>query len=671
VVRGAPADPRSDLYAIGATLFWLMTGKPLFTGTVVEVLAAQEKRPVPSIASQVPGVGIGVVDVLYRLLQKDPVRRPQTAQEVVGLLDSVIERMARDTGVPQSVDSAPPARVDSPVPTRTGDSPFEAVAEPDQPFIGQPTGVMGTLKQMSVVDVLQTLEIGKKSARVDVHLGDGDKGTLHIHDGQIVHATTNTLTGEKAVFALVRKRDGLFRIHYEREACVTNVTRPTQFVLLEAMRQIDETAAPTTAAPTAAAPNKVAPQTPPTSIAAVSSHVHDPVPASPPVPLPSESANLVTSPELRPIAAVNARRLPPHVLNQKPVANARPLIDQLPPADPFGSDGGADGDTMRVADGNPLASDFARPLEEPTLPALRLASRIGPRTGAALRRAQQLLLRLDRLLSRQLRSVNSAVRAQVPVWNAHLEARFSPVRSRLAKVVPRLAQLPLWQLAVALLTVIGCAWMTTSALLARGAGHMSAADAMGAILDGQPHLVIASLEQVPVAALSPNQQLTLGHAYLAAGDGPSAWPHYHHALAAGVVDATLLRALVERLDVERPDDELDLLILWPDFELHDALLDHLYGPSVPARENAAVVLTERGSIGEFSPEVLARLDLNSAPNCVKRRAALAALRAIGKSEASRAAIEQVGREHPSCFSTELQNTYRTVADRLKDALDLR
>src|SRR5581483_11626405 len=107
-VKGAPADVRTDIYALGATLFQLVTARPLFEGATPDVLAAHQKKPVPSIATMVPDAGIAVVDILYRLLHKEPARRPQTATDVVKLLDEAIARTSSSTGSSQS-SSAPSA----------------------------------------------------------------------------------------------------------------------------------------------------------------------------------------------------------------------------------------------------------------------------------------------------------------------------------------------------------------------------------------------------------------------------------------------------------------------------------------------------------------------------------------------------------------------------------
>jgi hypothetical protein len=111
----------------------------------------------------------------------------------------------------------------------------------------RPTGVMGTLVQMPLTEILQTLDFGKKTARVEVYFADRD-GAVHVHDGQIVRADAQTMVGdvhegEAAVIELCRPKDGFFRIHYERNTIDRNVQRPTTFVLLEALRHLDEAGA--------------------------------------------------------------------------------------------------------------------------------------------------------------------------------------------------------------------------------------------------------------------------------------------------------------------------------------------------------------------------------------------------------------------------------------------
>jgi len=101
------------------------------------------------------------------------------------------------------------------------------------------TSLRGTLAQMSVVDLLQTLDIGRKTCRLVV-THEAQRSEMHFHDGQLVHATLGNVTGESAVYTVVGWAEGVFLIDFEREECPHTVTHSTQSVLLEALRQFDE-----------------------------------------------------------------------------------------------------------------------------------------------------------------------------------------------------------------------------------------------------------------------------------------------------------------------------------------------------------------------------------------------------------------------------------------------
>ena len=101
------------------------------------------------------------------------------------------------------------------------------------------TSVRGTLAQMSVVDLLQTLDIGQKSCRLELRHA-GQQSEMQFLNGQMVHATLGNLTGEAAVYEVVAWTEGVFLIDFERVECPRTITHSTQSVLLEALRRFDE-----------------------------------------------------------------------------------------------------------------------------------------------------------------------------------------------------------------------------------------------------------------------------------------------------------------------------------------------------------------------------------------------------------------------------------------------
>jgi serine/threonine protein kinase len=77
-------DERSDIYSLGCTMYFLLTGQPPFPdGTVSERLRQHQiATPVP-IASVRPDVPQELAAICERMLAKQPKERYQTAAEVV------------------------------------------------------------------------------------------------------------------------------------------------------------------------------------------------------------------------------------------------------------------------------------------------------------------------------------------------------------------------------------------------------------------------------------------------------------------------------------------------------------------------------------------------------------------------------------------------------------
>jgi hypothetical protein len=88
-IRGkARADGRSDLYAVGAVAYFLLTGEHVFAGdTVIEIMSAHLKEtPEPPSARLGATVPADLEKLVLACLEKDPEKRPKNALELARAL---------------------------------------------------------------------------------------------------------------------------------------------------------------------------------------------------------------------------------------------------------------------------------------------------------------------------------------------------------------------------------------------------------------------------------------------------------------------------------------------------------------------------------------------------------------------------------------------------------
>lgn len=105
VIEGAKADARSDLFAVGVSMFETLTGRRPFPGVVpYQIFKRIVSGPTPDATQFRAGLSPGLLKVLGRLLERDPGQRYQRGEEVERDLKAWLQS---DEG--QAAESAAPA----------------------------------------------------------------------------------------------------------------------------------------------------------------------------------------------------------------------------------------------------------------------------------------------------------------------------------------------------------------------------------------------------------------------------------------------------------------------------------------------------------------------------------------------------------------------------------
>ncbi|MGH9499802.1 MAG: protein kinase domain-containing protein [Terriglobales bacterium] len=106
-VRGKAADPRSDIFSLGAILYEMVSGKRAFQGdTAADTMSAILKAEPPPLADTQPSIPPGLARIAEHCLEKDAANRFQSARDVAFALEAFSGSSSTLAAIPQDTPLA-------------------------------------------------------------------------------------------------------------------------------------------------------------------------------------------------------------------------------------------------------------------------------------------------------------------------------------------------------------------------------------------------------------------------------------------------------------------------------------------------------------------------------------------------------------------------------------
>lgn len=106
---------------------------------------------------------------------------------------------------------------------------------------GTGNGTLGNLESLTLAEIIQSLTLGRKTARITVTSGSRF-GHIWIEEGQAKHARTGQLFGEFAFYEMVGWKTGQFLLEPDVRSETRSLDHDPMFLVMEGSRRIDEAA---------------------------------------------------------------------------------------------------------------------------------------------------------------------------------------------------------------------------------------------------------------------------------------------------------------------------------------------------------------------------------------------------------------------------------------------
>lgn len=144
-----PVTPAVDIYALGVTLYEMLTGSVPYAGDTAQVITGHLHEPIPDVLQQRPGLPAQIGEVVRRAMAKAPLERYPTASAMAAAF-----RSALASAPPETERELPRAQRGTPYPPDPGTLPLEA-AEEEKPATAVPAPTPGVGRGMWEGDLQQ------------------------------------------------------------------------------------------------------------------------------------------------------------------------------------------------------------------------------------------------------------------------------------------------------------------------------------------------------------------------------------------------------------------------------------------------------------------------------------------------------------------------------------